>query len=341
MSINIKNAFRILIVAIIFGPGKLAYSVDASKPMPLATLPIKLVNNRVLVQVPVGHHTIKMALDTGASSTALFQSPEYDFTDLQIEGDANILFPALDEVIKGVRLAPLPLKFDGYVYTLKRPLRVDRRPPVADRLNARFDGVLGQDFFHDHVVEINRETKTIKLFAKSTDLSGRFRTTLPLVMKGSAPHVRLRSRLPWEKRIHAKELMLDTGYPGAMVIWGDEQFQQAAHGENPRALQDANKGIFANANFRIGHLRFVRTPVFIAPHEPRQAQKRDGLIGSNILIWFHHVIDFPNKRLLLDIGSVNFNRMDPARYVLNDETYLVKKFRMPPPASTVFVLDQQ
>ncbi|MEX0298641.1 MAG: hypothetical protein AB3N28_06195 [Kordiimonas sp.] len=299
---------------------------DVGRPEPLAEISIQIVNNRVLVPIVIGDYYLELALDTGASATALFQSEDLDYSDLTVRDNANIIFPALDEIVEGVRLEPEVISIGTFEYLPTRLIRVDRRPPIGDRLDLRFDGVLGQDFFGSYVVEINRHAKLMRLYEAGTDLTDYFKTTLSLVMKNTAPHIVVKSRMPWEKNVRQKELMIDTGYPGAMVIWGSKQFQQAAKGENVRNLKETNTGIFTNANFKIGPLKFLRTPVFVAPKEPQQAHKRDGLIGSNVLIWYHHVIDFPGKRLLLDTWNVDFNFMDGALYLPNDEGYMVKRY---------------
>lgn len=297
------------------------------KPHPLAEIPIEIVNNRVLVEIKLADYQLDMALDTGASSTALFQSKGLHYEDLAVQDTANIIFPALDEIVEGVKLQPLPIFIGDHEYMPGRLIRVDRRPPIGDRLDLRFDGVLGQDFFGSYVVEINKHENIMRLYAAGTNLTKHFKTKLPLFMKGTAPHIAVRTKMPWEKTSIRKELMIDTGYPGAMVIWGDQHFQKAAKGSNPNRLKEENTGVFTKANFKIGPLRFLHTPVFVAPKEPKQAIVRDGLIGSNTLIWYHHVIDFPGERLLLDTWNVNFNYLDAALYLPNDEDFIVKRFR--------------
>ncbi len=323
LGIQIK-AFILVVVGVLFVQQPVLANVVY--PEPLAEIPIQIVNNRVLVPITIGGYDLDMALDTGASATALFQSKDLDYGDLIVRDHANIIFPALDEIVEGVRLEPELIRIGAFEYLPTRLIRVDRRPPIGDRLDLRFDGVLGQDFFGSYVVEINRHSKLMRLYEAGTDLTDYFKTTLSLFMKNTAPHIIVKSRMPWEKNVRQKELMIDTGYPGAMVIWGSNQFKQAARGEDVRNLKETNTGIFTNANFRIGPLKFLRTPVFVAPREPRQAQKRDGLIGSNVLIWYHHVIDFPGKRLLLDTWNVDFNFMDGALYLPNDEGYMVKSY---------------
>jgi len=336
---NLWHFIQFLALAIGLTSGAIAG--ETLKPAPLTQVPIEIINNRVMITVPVAHYSLSLTLDTGASSTALFQSNQYTFNDLSVIGDANIIFPALDKIVQGFKLAPVPITFGAHTYMPDRLLKIDRQPTIGDRLNFKFDGVLGQDFFSTFVVEINRETLTMSLYPAGTNLSKYFRGSLPLYMKGTAPHIKLYNKMPWEKQNQSKEFMLDTGYPGAMVLWGNKHFHLAAKGNDIKALRAENKGIFTSINFKIGMIQFFRTPIFVSPNVPHQAKVRDGLIGSNILIWFHHVIDFPGKRLLLDTGSVNFNQMDGGLYVLNTEAFLIKRFIPESHAASIFVLEEK
>jgi len=318
------SLFIPLVVFLAFGA---THASPPSKPAPIASFPIKIVNNRVVLKVRMGDHQLFMALDTGTSSTAVFQSNDHNFSDLAIEESAEIVFPALDEIVSGARLVPVPFTLDDHhSYVPERLIRIDRRPPIGDRLNFRFNGIFGQDFFANYVVEVIRETFTLNLYPSNTNLQPFFGKSLKLHIDGNAPYIILKNQMPWEKEVLPKKMMLDTGYPGAMVIWGKEHFKLAARGDNPRLLQSENKGIFTNLNFRVGHIKFRRTPVFISPNEPVQAHLRDGIIGNNILIWLNHAIDFSGNRVLLDTGSIDFTTIDPELYVPDREDFYVKQF---------------
>lgn len=315
-------------------------SAQETSPQAIAELPLKVMRNRMVVNVPMAGYNLNLVLDTGASSTALFQSAKYDFSDMEASGKADIIFPALDAIVQGSTLKPQPITFGQQEFVPERLLLIDRASEVGDRLNFKFDGVLGQDFFNSYVVEIDPKAEILRLYPPGTDLAKSFKYQLKLHMKESAPHVQFHSKLPWEHIAVTKDLMLDTGYPGAMVIWAKQHFRQAARGENVKRLRETNTGIFTHVNFRVGKLRFLRTPIFLAPSEPVQAQERDGLIGANVLLQFRHVIDFSQQRLLLEINTVEVNHIDGSLYLLNGENFVVVNYE-PPAAASVFVLKYQ
>ena len=302
-------------------------TASREKTVPLAVLPTEMVNNRTVVHLPIANYFLHMVFDTGASNTALFQSRDFAFDDLEKVGPAKILFPALNEAVEGSRLAPIPIQFGDHTYTPKKLLLIHKRPPVGDRLNFKFDGVLGQDFFSNYVVEFDPKAHVVRLYTAGTNLRRNYFTRLRLHMKQSAPHIVFNTQLPWEKRSSFKKLLLDTGFPGLMVIWNARHFSMAVGQSNIKAYQKENRGVFTRATFKLGKLKFMRAPIFIASNVPQQAQKRDGLIGANILNQFNHVIDFGNKQLLLDAGRFQFDRIDGHFYVPNNESFIYKNFQ--------------
>lgn len=299
---------------------------SATKPTPIASVPTEKVNNRIVVHVPVGRYRLHLVLDTGATSTALFQSDDYLFDDIARTGDASILFPALDEQVEGHTLEPVTLQFGDYQYTAKEMLLVRKRPPVGDRLNFKFDGVLGQDFFDQHTVELDVKTHQLRLYPKGTNLRRHFARRIKLHMKGLAPHIKFESQLPWERRETTKEMLLDTGFPGLMVIWNERHFELAAGKKNAEIYRKENRGVITRATFKMGSLKFFDAPLFLGANVPKQVQKRDGLIGANILNQFNHAIDFTNKQLLLGSTRSKYDFVDGTFYLPNNEEYVYKRY---------------
>lgn len=296
-------------------------------PDPLVKLPFELINNRVQLSLSTPTHELNFVLDTGASRTVLFQSNTEDFAALPVKANTNVIFPALNESVEGSELAPFPIFIGGIRFTPSRPILIKQRPPIGDRLNFNFDGILGRDFFQSYAVEINPYSQVLKLYPAGTDLRRRFQSHIPLYMDKNMPHVRFRSKLPWEKDPSLKELLLDTGYAGALVIWGRRHFKKAIGHDSIKPYLRENVGVITVANIKVASLIFQRVPLFVAPYEPKQARRRDGLMGSNILSQFHHVIDFPNKRLLLASKRLHDHPIDGSFYPLNNENFVVKDYR--------------
>jgi hypothetical protein len=295
----------------------------------LTEVPISTNNNRNVVMVEVAGEALHFVLDTGATRTALFQSEDLEFDHLPKVGSSQIIFPALDEKVTGSVLAPFDIDFGDYSYRPERPLLIHKRPPVGDRLNFAFDGVLGQDFFAAHVVEISPDTQKMKLHSNGKEFPSTFAAKIDLVLKDGAPYIEYSAKMPWEHTSRKKSMMLDTGYPGLMVFWSDKHFLRAAGKKRAEALRASNTGIFTRATFKVGTVRYIHGPIFLAPNVPMQAQERDGIIGSNILNSHHHAFDLTGGKLYLGRRKMRYSRIDGAFYVPNNEEYIFKRFVKP------------
>ena len=321
-----RSIYTLTALLFIFLP--IASSDAYATATPLAELPIHIIDNRVVVEASIEQYSLQLVLDTGASTTAIFESEKQAFPDLQAYGTAHILFPGLDQTIAGSRLIPVPIRFEGHSYLPEKLVRIERRTPVGNRLNFRFDGVLGQDFFGEYVVEIDPEKLLLRLYSKGTNLSTYFRTKVAMHMKGTAPHIRVNSRMPWEqsKTIVTKTLLLDTGYSGVMVIWSKKHFKWANNQAGQKIAEGKKTGIFTQGPVNFGKVLVLDAPIFLTPNVPKQAVKRDGLFGAMVLVQFHHVIDFSSRLLLLKHKPSTNREIESTFYAPNNEDFIHKNF---------------
>ncbi len=329
---------KIFILALIAVPYGLPTAADDNSPSPLAEISYDLVNNRVQLTATIESTELHFLVDTGASRTVLFQTEKHPFNTLPQVGQTDVIFPALDETISGITLGSIDIKIGQHIFNPPQALLIQQHTPVGDRLSFKFDGILGQDFFEKYLVEVNPKTRIFRIYPGGTKLKKRFRTRLALHMIGGAPHIKFINKFPWEHYSKTKKLLLDTGYPGSMVIWSERHFRKAAGLGRVDELKEKNIGIFTRATFALGQLRFFGAPIFIAANEPQQANKRDGLLGSNVLSQFHHIIDFQSKRLWLTAVGVHKSGVDGAYYLPNNEDFIVRNFSRPS-SSPILVIE--
>ena len=149
-------------------------------------------------------------------------------------------------------------------------------------------------------------------------------------MEGHTPHIRFFSHMPWEPRPTSKAMLLDTGYPGSMVLWSNKHYRQALrNGQTIRKHEDS-AGIVSHIKLKFGDLDFENIPVFIAKSVPNQSLKRDGLIGASLLAQYRHVIDFAQAQLhmspILGSGGNPLQIIDGLIYTPNNENFDLKTF---------------
>jgi len=207
---------------------------------------------------------------------------------------------------------------------------------MVGRLVTQMDGILGRDFFRNYVVAISVSNHTMKLYPAGTDMSPLFRTMQPITLRNGSPYLVHRSRLPWEKMATIKVFMLDTGYPGGVALWDDDQFTRATNTMEAAELRKNDKGILYFGRFRFGKLIFNNLPIFIGSHTPKQLQERQGIIGATMLAPFDYAIDLSTGKLWLtpNIAGLysGFDLDNKAIYTPGNEEFVVKDCR--PPVST-------
>jgi|GEM_PF-1234284 len=299
-------------------------------PVPLVTIPIEIRTNRVHLNVTINGNAISLLLDTGASVSLLFEGSAPFINDLATTEGGLVSFPAKDQSIASKQLMPTTIAFGELQVTLKKIRLIAQESWRNSSFFFGFDGIVGQELFQQYTVEISPRSKTLALYKKGTDLSSLYRSRHTLYMKGTAPHIRFRSQLPWEKSPRMKELLVDTGYPGAMVIWNAQHFKRATTPTEWEKYTKSNTGIIARSQFSLGQIRFIGVPVFLAANPPIQVEERDGIIGGNILNNYQYAIDFNTKRMWLYSRSIRgsfTSTIDATLYPPNDEDYIVKDFR--------------
>lgn len=296
-------------------------------PEPVAQLPFEFENNRLRLTLEIDGQPLKMLLDSGASTSVLFASDETRNLPIDAIKKASVLFPALDEQLEGARLKPLQVQFDDLLLDLNKIVLLDDKTNLKQRLLLRYDGIIGQELFERFTIEVDPAKKIVRLFEQGTDLSQRYRTRYKLYIQNGAPHIRFRSKMPWEETPTKKEMLVDTGYPGAIVFWDSQHYRRAAK-LTPESF-NTDAAIVGRANFRFGKLIFNHAPVYLGAYPPRQIGERDGLIGATILNNFRYAFDFTGAQMwmLSHADDAGFRRsVDGTFYPPNDDEFVFSDF---------------
>lgn len=294
---------------------------------PIAVIPFEFENNRIRMDVDLDGHAIKMLLDSGASTSVLFASDQIKLDSHTVVGRSSVVFPALDETLDGTKLGQMNLTAGSLRVPLNKLVLLDNKTNLKERLLLRYDGIVGQELFSLFTIEVVPSQKQINVYPKGTDLSRFYRTKYPLYMQNGAPHIRFRSKMPWEQTPSKKEMLIDTGYPGAIVFWDSTHYRRAA--KLTPEVHASNAAIVGRTSFRFGKLIFNHTPVYLGSYPPRQIGERDGLIGATILNNFRYAFDFAGKQMwmLSNTDDAGFRRtVDGTFYPPNNDAFVYSDF---------------
>lgn len=296
---------------------------------PLVILPIEFENNRIRMTAHLEGVPLLLLLDSGSSTTVLFSNMAKVIQDLPVIGETSVVFPALDQTFIGLRIAPAKLDFAQHEITLTNIIQLTDKNDLKARLLLRYDGILGREFFRKYTVEVDPTAQELRLYEQGTNLGLQYRTRHQLFMEDGAPHVRFRTKMPWETSPSMKQMLVDTGYPGAIVFWDSLHYRKAAKLTPSLAQMPEQTAIVGRASFKFGRLNFMHTPVFLGSYPPKQVGKRDGLIGASILNNFSYAIDLTGGQMWMlskHEGSDYSRQIDGTLYSPNDEEFVMSDF---------------
>ncbi|WP_262691353.1 pepsin/retropepsin-like aspartic protease family protein [Kordiimonas aestuarii] len=308
-----------------------------AKSSPLASIPIDLSDNRIHATFRIGGVEQRLLLDTGASVSLLFESEGLNSHDLQLGPEARISFPAFATAATGRRLTGLVVTAGGFSFTSETTLYIRADESIIGDIGKKFSGILGRDFLTRFVVEVVPSEKIMKLYAPGTDLTAGYRVKHDLILEDGIPYLTQRFRLPWEQWPTTKKLLLDTGYPGGVVLWHDRHFERVTTAEEKSQLTAEDKGVVFFGLIRFSKLLYRNIPVFVGPSRDGQLDDRDGLIGASMFLPFRYVIDLSGERLLLEprvkSGGIGYRISNEVIYTPGDEDFIIKDLR-PRPSAT-------
>lgn len=296
----------------------------------LARLPIEIINNRVHVTLEVNGTPVTMLLDTGATTTILFKNPGLSDEELKAGKSVDINFPAFRTSAKGYRLSSVDFTAGDFRFHSSNTLYIDNRDEISSDLSFQIEGILGRDFFGAYIVEVIPSERTLALITPGTLISERFKYRHRLFMDGETPYLLHRSRLPWEPHPTAKKLLLDTGYPGGIVLWDTAHFNRATDPGEREEMLAANEGVIYYGIIKFGRLLFKNIPIFIGPNAPEKTDDREGIIGAGMFLPFRYAIDLNRETLWLNPRVRSFNDgyqiSNEVIYTPGNEGFKVKDF---------------
>lgn len=292
-------------------------SVLSDGTRPVADVMIYRQHNRIFV--PVSTHTgerLIMLFDSGATTSILLTEPE-ELT-AQDDGVHPIYFPAFDvkafgKKAEGLRFsigeAPLP-QHTGYRIHAGLKERIER--------DFYFQGILGQDVLRHYIVEIHMAKRRLRLWPRSAQVAERFQTARAIEEDGGRPVIELSTDLPWNSRKKNQKLLLDTGYPGSLVMWSTKRFKRKLEGVHD-SIRDY-KNFAMVMDFGFSGARLKRAPIFVV--ESRlHAKRQDGIVGMAFLSMLHFAIDMNRQRLYLNpIRHTDFTKDQSIRLLAYSPT---------------------
>lgn len=267
-------------------------------------IPLDIDNNIIRMQVSVNHSKpLKFIFDTGASFSVISSQRAVEL-GLKSQGEAR--GNATGGKIKGSYTTGVSLSVHGAEVFNQLIASI----PINTPPDFEFDGVIGQNFIEQLVVEIDYENKIMNLYDPQTYAYSGKGEVIPLMLAaGKTPLVStkiiMEGRVPVEVRLE-----VDTGADGTFVINSPFVKKQKLVKAISKMGQSNNNGAGGKQNLFVGRVKAVQLGGLVFDNPPvglsqdiegsGASEGNDGLIGGEIFRRFKVILDYSRKRMILE-----------------------------------------
>lgn len=267
-------------------------------------IPLDIDNSIIRMHVSINHSKpLKFIFDTGASFSVISSQRA---TELGLKSQGEARGSATGGSIKGSYTTGVSLSVHGAEVFNQLVAWI----PINTPPDFEFDGVIGQNFIEQFVVEIDYDNKLMNLYDPRTyTYSGRGEVIPLMLATGKTPLVStkiiLERRAPVEARME-----VDTGADGTFVINSPlVKKRKLAEAISKMGQSNSNgaggeqKLLYGRAKaVQLGRLIFDNPPVGLSQDTEGSgaSEENDGLIGGEIFRRFKVILDYSRKRMILE-----------------------------------------
>ncbi|HJR05659.1 MAG TPA: retropepsin-like aspartic protease [Pyrinomonadaceae bacterium] len=267
-------------------------------------IPLDIDNSIIRMEVRVNHSKpLKFIFDTGASFSVISSRRA---AELGLKSQGVAQGNATGGRIKGSYTKGVSLSVQGAEVSNQLIASIQiNTPPGFD-----FDGILGQNFIEQFVVEIDYENKIMNLYNPRTyTYSGKGEVIPLLLAAGKTPLVNTKIILEGRAPVEAR-LELDTGADGTFVINSPFVKKQKLAEAVLKTGQSNNNGAGGEQSLLVGRVKAVQLGRLVFDNPPvglsqdtegsGASEENDGVIGGEIFRRFKVILDYSRKRMILE-----------------------------------------
>lgn len=296
---------RILSLVIILIVGISAFAV---RNKPVASVPFEMVGSFVVIKMSVnGSGRLRFILDTGVRNTII--------TELHAEDSVDLEYTRMRE-LQGLGSGNVMNAYvsDGNTFQLNRKFKISNRSVfvltddvfnLSRQTGSKINGIVGADFFANHVVAIDYSRRRLKFYDPATFVAPDDFGVMPMTLEGQKMYLHL-SVLETDEAHRTIKMLIDTG--AELTAWFQTLTNDAVRipkksikGRIGEGLSGEVTGIYARVPQICIANYCVRNPVVVFP-DPQSITgiirdtDRDGTIGGQLLRRFNVIIDTHHRK---------------------------------------------
>lgn len=275
----------------------------------------EFISNLIIIPIEINGVTLSFLLDSGVSKPILFNLSEQDSLTLKNAESFYLHGLGADGKLEAIRSKNNKFKI-GNAVSANQDLYVvfDKAVDFTPRLGVLIHGIIGYDVFKGFVVEVNYNSKYIRLHnpnAFKPKTSKKWKT-IPIKIYNRKPY--LDAEITIDKEEKAVKLLIDTGSSDALWL-----FENSKKGLTPkkdlifkdylgRGLSGSVYGKRSKVkNFKVSDFNIeeanVAFPDSLSIDTSKMYKYRNGSLGGGILKRFNMFFDYTNEKLYLKKNS--------------------------------------
>lgn len=268
-------------------------------------IPIKLVNNKVLVPVTVGNsRTFDLILDSGFGFEGIILFGEDLIDSINLRNRIEVKIPGAGESEPSSGIMSDSMTFFSGPHQF-----INQRVIILQ--NSKFqksssDGVIGYSYFGNYKVEVDYDRKVITLHDSSEIIDETGWETIPITLdNNNKPHLNIYISVKDEEPVmldiyidYASSLSLELTVKDGMKFKLPESYEADFKGYG---LSGDVFGKTARiSKFKIGKFEFTNvTATFFEGNSRSKDMTADGVISNDALRRFNLIFDIQNKKLMI------------------------------------------
>jgi len=270
-------------------------------------IPFELANGHVLLTVEVDRRELSFILDTGAPAAIIDRDRAAELglalgSEFSVHGaGANVTTARVSGATYRVRGLP---GFSGAI-ELAMPLH-----PMAPALGRDFDGVLGASFIRGFVVELDWESRTLRLHDRNTFVYRGSGAVVPIRLNSSGHPVLPATVTPIGGSPIAGDFVLDLGDNVAVSLRAPFVSAHRLPGPSVKTVPAFAAGAGGPTNGSVGRVASIELGGFAIPrpltvfssdlHGAQPMADVAGSVGQRIAERFTVFLDYGRSRLILE-----------------------------------------
>ena len=313
----VSPMFQLLRGGLLFLAAMICFDTHAKNKL-ITTIPFEMVGTYIVLTVRINNSSpLKMILDTGLRYTLVTELDTSETLDVmkgemqQVQGlgDGRVLMAHASEG-NTIQIAKFKMtRRTVFVFT-------DNFFSLSNQIGVKINGLLGVDFFRDHVVTINYISRKIRLYSPDGYVAPRAYSAMPMSLFRQKMYLQL-SVLETDSARQNIKMLIDTG--AELTAWFETLTNKSVRIPDKAIRAKIGEGFSGEINgvlARVNQLCIadfcVKNPIVAFPDSLAVGRvlagdARDGTIGGQMLSRFNVIVDKTNLKFYFK-PNANFNK---------------------------------